>query len=79
MWITYGLLVWFVTILTGMTNNYIRFEPLRDLITNLYVFLYYVGYGVSVTIIWVIFISLWKDIILSKTIREEGKAIIRKL
>jgi len=76
-WITYGIFLWLITIITGMTNNYIRFEELTSMITNLYLFFYTVGYGVSFGIIWFLFYNLWKDILFNKIILREGKALFR--
>jgi len=76
MWISYGLFLWLITIITGMTNNYITFGPLRELTTNLYTWLSVLGYGVTVAIGWFIFINLWRDIILNKQILRAGMAFI---
>lgn len=77
-WITYGIFLWFVVVVTGLTNNYIKFEALRTLTTNLYLFFNIIGFGVSIAIIWLLFYNLWKDIILNKTIIREGKALLRQ-
>lgn len=75
-WITYGMFLWFVVIVTGLTNNYIQFEALKTLTTRLYLFFNTLGFGVSVAIIWLLFWNGWKDIILNKTIMREGKALL---
>ena len=77
-WISYGLFLWFVVVVTGLTNNYIKFDALRTLTTNLYLFFRALGFGLSVGIIWLLFWNGWKDIILNKTILAEGKAILNK-
>ena len=77
-WLSYGMFLWFVVVVTGLTNNYIKFEALKTLTTNLYLFFRTVGYGLSVSIIWLLFWNGWKDIILNKTIIDEGKAILNK-
>jgi len=77
-WISYGMFLWFVVVVTGLTNNYIKFDALRTLTTNLYLFFRTVGFGLSITIIWLLFWNGWKDIILNKTILAEGKAMLNK-
>ncbi len=78
-WFSYGLLLTFITILTGMINNYIQFEGMKNLFTNTYIFLTVLGYGVSVTAIVLIIWNVWKDIILNKKILEGGKALLKEL
>ena len=76
LWFSYGLLLMFVTVLTGMTNNYIQFVEMKGMFTSIYLFLSVGGYGVSVWIIWLMFYNAWKDIILNKNILAEGKALL---
>jgi hypothetical protein len=78
-WFSYGLFVWLITILSGLIHNYISFEPLKDMIMNLYLISSTMGYGVSVFMVWFIFLNIWKDIILNKKILKEGKALLREL
>lgn len=75
-WFSYGLLLMFVTVLTGMTNNYIQFTEMKGMFTSIYLFLLIGGYGVSTGIIWLIFYNTWKDIILNKNILSAGKAVM---
>ena len=79
MWITYFLFFWLITMLAGIVNNYISFQPLKDMAMNLYFFTQALGYGVSVTMIWFIFLNLWRDIILNKIVLKEGVALLRDL
>ncbi len=78
-WLSYATFLWLITILTGVTNNYIFFDELKTLMTNLNVFFYSLGYGVSFLIIWLLFLNLWKDILFNKAIIREGKAFINEL
>jgi len=78
-WFSYGLFLWLITILTGLINNYVSFEPLKDLTTNIYILLTVGGYLMSIFMVWFIFLNIWKDIILNKTILKEGYAIINGL
>lgn len=78
-WITYGLYLWFVTIITGMANNYISFIPLRDMTNNLYLFSSGLGYGISILMICLFIYNTWKDIILNKIILRDGKALLNEL
>jgi hypothetical protein len=75
-WITSGIILSFLTILTGLINNYIQFVEMKGLFTNTYMFLRILSYGLSTTIIWLLFLNLWKDILLNKQIVEHGKAFI---
>lgn len=78
-WITYYLFIWLFSIITSLANNYIRFDAIGGLLSNSYVFLYILGLGISITITWLIFYNVWKDIILNKTILREGKAFLNEL
>lgn len=78
-WFSYGLLLTFITVLTGMINNYVQFEGMKGLFTNTYIFLTALGYGVSVAAIVLIIWNVWKDIILNKKILEGGKALLKEL
>lgn len=78
-WISAGLFMWLITIVSGIANNYIKFDQLVSMTTNLYLFLNTAFYGISAGIIWLLFWYGWKDIILNKTILEEGKAILNSL
>jgi hypothetical protein len=76
-WLTSGIFMWFINVITGMINNYITESTVRTITTNLYLYLNLIWYGFSVAIIWVLFYNLWKDIILNKTILKEGKALLK--
>jgi hypothetical protein len=78
-WISYGLYLVLLTILTGIVNNYLSFEPVSIMINNVYIFSSFLGYGVSIFMVWFIFFNIWKDIILNKIILKEGMAVIRDL
>ncbi len=78
-WFSYGLLLMFVTVVTGMTNNYIQFSAMKEMFTRIYLFLVVVGYGFSTGMIWFIFINVWHDIILNKKILSQGQAFLRDL
>lgn len=74
-WISYGLYLWLVTTLAGLVNNYVSFLPLKEIATKVFIFSTFLGYGVNTFMTWLIFLNIWKDIILNKTIIKEGKAI----
>src|SRR4030042_1192753 len=78
-WFSYGLFLWLITILTGMINNYISFEPLKDMIINVYLFASTLSYGITIGIVWLIFLNTWRDIILNKKILKDGKALLKEL
>lgn len=77
-WLTSGLILLFVTILTGMINNYIQFIEMKGIFTSIYTFLSILGYGTSTVIIWLLFINFWKDILINKQLVKHGKAFIEK-
>lgn len=79
MWFSYGMFLLLITVLAGMTNNYIQFIEVKNLFNNSYLFLKILSYGVSVAMIWLLFWNGWKDIILNKTILREGKALLNRL
>lgn len=78
-WLAYGSFLWFITLLTGITQNYINFVELKILMTNLYTFFYFLGFGVTVALLWLIFYWSWKDIVFNREIIKSGKALMRKL
>jgi hypothetical protein len=79
MWLSYGLFLWLITIISGMINNYVSFDPLKDMISNIYLFSSTLGYGVTIFMVWFILLNIWKDIVLNKKILKEGKALLREL
>lgn len=78
-WFSYGLFLWLITIISGMINNYISFDPIKDMLSNIYLFSSTLGYGVTIFMVWFIFLNIWKDIVLNKKILKEGKALLREL
>lgn len=78
-WISYYLSLAFINILAGVVNNYLSFEPVQIMISNVYIFGSFLGYGFSIFMIWLIFFNIWKDIILNKVILREGSAVLRDL
>ena len=76
-WITYGLFLWFMTIIAGMARNYIMFEGLRTMIQNLYIYTMVLGkifnFAIPLVFIWL----MWNDIIINKIIKKDGKKFIR--
>lgn len=77
-WITSGIILIFITILTGMINNYVQFIEVKSLFTNVYTLLTILGYGLSTFIMIVLFISFWKDLLLNAEIKKHGKAFIEE-
>ncbi len=75
-WIAYGFFMWFITMVTGISNNYILFEGLRGMANSLYTFLYVGNYVIGVSIMWFIFINIWRDIIFNREIIKSGQAVI---
>ena len=77
-WLAYGSFLWFITLLTGITQNYINFIELKMMMTNLYTFFYFLGYGVTVAFLWLIFYWSWMDIVFNRQIIKSGKALLNK-
>jgi hypothetical protein len=74
-WVSYALYMWFISILTGLVNNYITFLPLKTMFTNLYLFSILLQYGVNMGMIGFIIFLSWKDIIINKEIVKYGSSI----
>lgn len=77
-WLTYGTFLWFITLLAGVTQNYINFIELKSLMTNVYTFTYFLGFGVTTAIVWLIFYWIWIDIVFNREIIKSGKAFMNK-
>lgn len=78
-WISYGLFLWFMAIITGISNNYIFFEGLKDMISSLYRYLSILGIGLNLSMSLFLIWLTWRDIILNREIINSGKAFIREL
>ena len=78
-WIAYGFFLWFITIVSGMANNYIFFEGVRKMITSLLVYLSIIGWGINLFMLGLLFILAWKDIVWNKAVKRHGFALIKQL
>ncbi len=78
-WLAYGSFLYFITLLTGVTQNYINFDELKSLMTNIYTFFYYTGFGVTTATLWLLFYFGWMDIIFNKEIIKSGKVLMNKI
>lgn len=78
-WVCFGLYMILLTLLTGLTQNYVQFAELKSMMTNIYTYSYILSYGVTVAILSILFILIWKDIIFNKEIIKSGKAFIRNI
>jgi hypothetical protein len=79
LWIAYGFFIWFITIVSGMANNYIFFDGTRIMISNLSIFLNILSWGVNTAMVFFLIFLTWKDIVLNKEIIKNGKALLNKL
>lgn len=70
----YGSFLWFFAIFTGIVNNFISLDVFRGLISSLYVVLMGIGLGFTFLIFIILFVELWKDILLWDEIKKFGKA-----
>lgn len=77
-WFAYGFFMWFLQTLNGISSSFIKLTYLSNFITN--IFTYSQGFSLAVTflILIIMFIEVWKDIIISKAIKRYGKAFIDK-
>ena len=73
-WFAYGFLMWFLQTLNAISTNYITLTYLSNFITNIFTYSQAFSVGITFLILFIIMIEVWKDIILSKTIKKFGKA-----
>lgn len=62
-WICYGALLWFLKLITGVINTFTYLDTAYELMTTLYIFLFIGGYVFTVVILIILFIEVWKDIL----------------
>lgn len=74
----YGAFLWFFAIFTGIVNNFISLEVFLGLISNAYIILSGLGVGFTILILVIIFVEVWKDILLWEQIKKFGKAYVKK-
>ncbi len=73
-WFAYGFFMWFLQTLNAISKSFITLTYLSNFITNIFTYSQWFSIGVTFLILIIIFIEIWKDIILSKTIKKYGKA-----
>lgn len=78
-WLTSGVLLIFLTILTGVINNYVQFVEMKSLFTNIYTFINVLSYGLSTAVIIFLFVNIYKDLLWNAEIRKHGKAFVERL
>ena len=75
-WFAYGFLMWFLQTLNGISSSFITLTYLSNFITGIFTYSQWFSVGITFLILIIIFIEIWKDIILSKTIKRYGKAFM---
>lgn len=75
-WFAYGFFMWFLQTLNGISTSFIKLTYLSNFITNIFRYSQMFSVGITFLILIIIFIEIWKDIILSKTIKKYGKAYL---
>ena len=60
-WIGYGALVWLLSIISAIVNNFVSLEATRTLMTNLYIFMYILAYPLSIVIMSILMIEAYRD------------------
>lgn len=63
-WLCYGSLLWFMNLLAGLMNTFAYLEIAANLTSNLYIYLSWIGYGLSVTIMILVFLNVWADLLI---------------
>lgn len=75
-WIAYGFIVLFLSILTGIFNNYIFLETYSNLLTNMYLVMYGFNYVLTFGLLFVVTVEVWRDILINNELKKYGKALI---
>ena len=75
-WFAYGFLMWFLQTLNAISINFIKLTYLTNFITNIFTYSQWFSVGITFLILIILFIEVWKDIILSQTIKRYGKAFL---
>jgi len=73
-WFAYGFLMWFLQTLNSITSAFLKLTHLSNFITNIFTYSNWFSVGITFLVLAIIFIEVWKDIILSNTIKKFGKA-----
>ena len=68
--------MWFLQTLNGVSTSYTTLTYLSNFITNIFRYSQWFSVGITYLILIIIFVEIWKDIILSKTIKKYGKAFV---
>lgn len=58
----YMSFLWFLTMLSSVTLNFINIDSMKSLITNFYRVYYIMAYPVTLTILFILFVEIWKEI-----------------
>lgn len=75
-WFAYGFFMWFLQTLNTISSSFIKLTYLSNFITNIFTYSQWFSVGITFLILTIAFIEVWKDIILSKTIKRFGKAFL---
>ena len=75
-WFACGFFMWFLQALNGISSSFIKLTYLSNFITNIFTYSQGFSVGVTLLILTIVLIEVWKDIILSKTIKRFGKAFL---
>jgi len=60
--LSWGSLVWFLSILTSVVNNFSSLQSTQTLFSNLYVFIYWIAFSFLVLISFVLIVMIYIDI-----------------
>lgn len=75
-WLSSGFLVLFLSMLSGIFNNFINLDIFSSLVTNLYLFMYGMNFILTFLVLGIAMIEIYRDILFDKEIIKFGKAIM---
>lgn len=64
-WIAAGALLWDLAILTSVLNNFVSLPSVYNLSNNLYIFMQIVSWVLSIAILAILLVEIWKDIFIT--------------
>lgn len=75
-WFSYGFLMWFLQTLNAISVSFIKLSYLSNFITNVFRYSQWFSVAVTFLILSIMFVEVWRDIILNESIKKWGKAFL---
>jgi hypothetical protein len=63
-WFCYGFLLWFMNLVSAISTNFVSLDAVASLMTNLYLFLYWGGYVLTILILSAFLIETYKGMLI---------------